>query len=66
MAKIAGVTLLKNGSGKVTHVKMSKKYFAKMVEDFEDAMAMEKESKGDTIPWDEARQKLNKKFGFKD
>lgn len=66
MAQIAGVTLIKNASGKVTHVKLSRKHFAKIVEDFEDAAAMKKARKGPSLSWDEARKKLNKKFGFKD
>ena len=66
MAQIAGVTLIKNASGKTTHVKLSRKHFAKLVEDFEDAAAMKTARKGESISWEEARKKLNKKFGLKD
>lgn len=66
MAKIAGVTFIKSSSGRVTHVKLSKKHFAKLIEDLEDSAAMQKARKGNTVPWEEAKQRLNKKFGFKD
>ena len=66
MAQIAGVTFIKSATGKVTHVKLSKKYFAKLIEDLEDSAVMQKARKGESIAWNEARTKINKKFGFKD
>ena len=66
MAQIAGVTLVKNSAGQTTHVKLSKKHFKDFVEDMEDAIAIKKARRGETISWDEARKKINKKFGFKD
>ena len=66
MAQIAGVTLIKNAAGQTTHIKLSKKHFKEIVEDFEDSIAIKKARRGDTISWDEVRKKLNKKFGFKD
>ena len=66
MATIAGVTLLRNAAGRTTHVKLSKKHFKELVEDLEDAIAIKKARRGDTISWEEAKKKINRKFGFKD
>jgi CTP-dependent riboflavin kinase len=66
MAKIAGVTLKKNSRGAVTHVTFSRKHHSKLVEDMEDGLAIQKARSGNTINWNEARKRLNKKFGFKD
>ena len=66
MAQIAGVTLIKNSNGRVTHIKLSRRYFSQFVEYIEDTIALKKAKRGESIPWSEARKKLNKKFGFKD
>jgi hypothetical protein len=66
MSHLAGITLVKNAAGRTTHIKLSKKYFKELVEDMEDAIAIKKARRGDYISWDEARKKINKKFGFKD
>ncbi len=66
MARIAGLKVIKNASGKVTHVTLSKKHFNHIVEDLLDSAEMEKARKGDTIPWEEAKKSINKKFRFKD
>ena len=58
MAQIAGVTFIKSTSGRVTHVKLSKKYFAKLIEDLEDSAAMNKARKGETVPWEAAKKSL--------
>lgn len=58
MAQIAGVTFIKSSTGRVTHVKLSKKYFAKLIEDLEDAAAMNKARKGETMPWEAAKKSL--------
>ncbi|CAN5796604.1 hypothetical protein BH10BAC3_BH10BAC3_28020 [soil metagenome] len=59
MAQIAGVKLIRNTSGKVTHVTLSLKHHGKLVEDLIDAAEMEKARRGDLIPWDEAKKQLN-------
>lgn len=66
MAQIAGVKFIKNASGKVTHVTLSKKYFLQFIEDLEDAASLQKARKSNSVPWEEARKIINKKFGFKD
>jgi hypothetical protein len=66
MARIAGLKFIKSASGKITHVTLSMKHHAKILEDMIDAAEMEEERKGESIPWEVARKKLNKKFKFKD
>ncbi|HMO32310.1 MAG TPA: hypothetical protein PKE63_03935 [Lacibacter sp.] len=66
MPRIAGVKFTKNASGKVTHVTLSKKHFAQLIEDLEDASSLQKARKGNTVPWEDARKRINKKFGLKD
>jgi hypothetical protein len=66
MARIAGLKLIKSASGKVTHVTLSMKYHATILQDMIDAAELEEARKGESIPWDDARKKINKKFAFKD
>ncbi len=58
MAKVAGLQLIKNASGKVTHAKLSLKHHAKYIEDMLDLAEMDKARKGDTMPWEEAKKQL--------
>lgn len=66
MARIAGLKLIKSTSGKVTHVTLSMKYHANILQDMIDAAEMEEARKGESISWEDARKKINKKFSFKD
>ena len=66
MVRIAGVRLVKNKAGKVTHVTLSMKHHAKLLEDMVDHAEIMAARKGETVPWSEARKRINKKFGFKD
>ncbi len=66
MARIAGVKLIKNNSGKVTHATLSMKHHAKYLEDLIDAAEMEQARKGVSVPWEEAKKRIDKKFGFKE
>lgn len=66
MAQVAGMKLIKNSKGKVTHVTLSVKKHGKLLEDIIDAAEMEKARKEESIPWEIVKEKLDKKFGFKD
>jgi len=66
MAKIAGLKLIKSATGKVTHVTLSMKYHAKLLEDMFDHQEIVQARKGEMVPWDEAKKRINRKFKFKD
>lgn len=66
MARIAGATPIKNAAGKVTHVKLSVKHHGKYLEDLFLSKHMDEARKGESVPWEEAKARINKKFGFKD
>lgn len=66
MTKVAGVKFIKSTSGKITHAKLSMKHHAKYLETIIDSAAMDKARMGETESWEEAKKKINKKFGFKD
>lgn len=65
MARIAGLKKHRSPSGKVTHVTLSVKHFGHLLEDILDGIEIDKaKQKADFIEWDEAKKKLEKKFGF--
>jgi len=66
MAKIAGFKPVKNTAGKITHVLLSMKDHGEYLQNLIDLAEMEKARKGDTVPWEETRKRINKKFSFKD
>ena len=66
MARIAGVKLIKSPTGKVTHVTLSMKHHADLLQDMIDLADMAKAREGDTIEWSKARKAINKKHGLKD
>lgn len=65
MARIAGFKTIKNSTGKVTHVTLSMKHHAAILQDMIDLAEMEKSRKGDTVEWSVAREKINKKHKLK-
>ncbi|MBC7509791.1 MAG: hypothetical protein H7320_13745 [Ferruginibacter sp.] len=65
MARIAGATTIKNAAGKVTHVKLSVKHHGKYLEDLFLANQMDAARNDEMVPWEDAKKKINKKFGFK-
>jgi signal transduction histidine kinase len=60
MARILGLKLVKSATGKVTHVTLSRKHFADIVEDLLDGAEMDKHRSEKSIPWTDAKQKLNR------
>lgn len=66
MARIAGFKTIKNAQGKITAVQLSMKHHANILEDMILAQEMEKAKKGPSVPWEEAKKRIDKKFGFKD
>ena len=66
MARIAGVTIKKSATGKPTHVTLSIKQHGKFLEDYLDHLDIASRKNEETIPWEVAKKKLDKKHGFKD
>ena len=66
MARIAGVKILKNSRGKITHFTLSMKHHAKLLEDMLDHQMIVEGLKDEFIPWEKARERINKKFKLKD
>jgi hypothetical protein len=60
MARIAGLKFIKNNTGKVTHVTLSMKHHAKVVEDLIDHQQMADARNDEFIPWGEAKKDLEK------
>lgn len=58
MARIAGLKLKKNASGKVTHATLSMKYHAKLIEDMIDHELIVAGRKDEFIPWEIAKKNL--------
>lgn len=58
MARIAGLTKIKNASGKVTHVTLSVKHHGKLLEDILDHNELVTARNDVFIPWEEAREEL--------
>ncbi len=61
MARIAGFKTIKNSSGKVTHVTLSMRHHAALLQNMLDLADMEKSRKGDTVDWNDAKKVINKK-----
>mgnify|MGYP007089347644 CR=1 FL=1 len=61
MAKIAGVTFVKNSSGKITHAKLSVKHHRKLIEDMIDHEHIEKGMNDEFVDWKDAKALLLKK-----
>jgi hypothetical protein len=66
MARIAGIKLHKTATGKVKSITIDLKKWGSELEDFLDRLDIADRRGGDTVPWEKARKKLNKKHGFKD
>ena len=58
MTRIAGLKLIKTPSGKVTHVTLSMKYHAKLIEDMLDHTLIAGAAKDECIPWEKAKKDL--------
>jgi hypothetical protein len=58
MARIAGLKLIKNTSGKVTHATLSMKHHAKLIEDIIDHKLIVAGRKDEFIPWEVAKKGL--------
>ena len=61
MPRIAGFKAIKNRSGKVTHVTLSMRHHAALLQNMLDLADMEKARKGDTVDWEDAKKMINKK-----
>jgi len=61
MAKITGVTFIKNSSGKVTHAKFSVKHHRKLIEDMIDHEHIKKGMQDEFVPWEQTLAKIVKK-----
>ncbi len=66
MARIAGVKFIKSRTGKITGATLSMKHHAAYLENIIDLADMAKARKGNTESWEDAKKKIDKKFGFKD
>lgn len=65
MAQTAGIKKHKSASGKITHVTLSVRHWGHMLEDILDSLEIAKARRsGSFVSWDEAKKKLDKKFGF--
>ncbi len=61
MTTLPGVKFVKNAKGEITHVTISRKQNAKLVEDMIDAAEIKKARKDTSVSWDEAKERLLKK-----
>lgn len=58
MTRIAGLKLIKNSAGKVTHATLSMKHHTKLIEDIIDHKLIVAGRKDEFIPWEVAKKKL--------
>ncbi len=65
MAKIAGFKAIRNKSGKITHVTLSMRHHAELLQNMIDLAEMEKARKNDTVDWDDAKKVIMKKHRLK-
>ena len=62
MTRIAGVKMIRNATGKVTHVTLSVRHHREYLEDMLDGLEMAKARKGKFVPWEDAKKRIEKKF----
>ncbi len=65
MAKIAGFKAIRNKSGKITHVTLSMRHHAELLQNMIDLADMERARKNDTVDWDDAKKVIMKKHRLK-
>lgn len=65
MANISGVKILKNATGKATHITLSISKWGHLVEDLLDSLAIEKNKNEPRIPWEAVKKRLDAKHGIK-
>lgn len=66
MSRIAGITVQKTASGKVSKITFDVKKWGHLLEDVLDAIAVEKaKASNDFTPWEEIKERLDKKHGIK-
>jgi hypothetical protein len=63
MARIAGVQIERNTKGTATHIRINLKKWGNDLEDFLDKLEIKSREGEETIPWETAVGKLNKKHG---
>lgn len=65
MTRTAGVAFQTTAKGKITKVTIDMKRWGHLMEDVLDAIAIERAKLEESTPWEEIKERLDKKHGIK-